>query len=194
LAYEAALQIVTSYHNAFEAGLFATLARDESLAFAERTLSFTHVFRDRSAATAPKIDRVGDAEFRRFIENIWPNGFSPMDPLSPDKAKQAAKVCARIGRAADPHGRTLPIQIQCGKIAASRPLGSVHKRIAVPPPQLANRAAGGCPYRNPFRARVQQRTGIHCRAMISLAMQRQGAVMSATANARRLSSNGLPIP
>jgi hypothetical protein len=74
---------VTSYHNAqsqaLESELFERLARNESSAFAERTLAFTHVFRDRSTATACKIDRVGDAELRRFIEYIWPNGFYPTD-------------------------------------------------------------------------------------------------------------------
>jgi hypothetical protein len=100
-----------SYHNAqsqpLEADLFETLARAESPApaFAERTLAFTHVFRDRSAAAASKIDLVGDAELRRFIENIWPKGFYPTDPLSPDKAKQAAKVRARLARVADPQER-----------------------------------------------------------------------------------------
>jgi hypothetical protein len=77
----------------------------ESPVFAEQTLAFSHVFRDGSAATASKIDLIGDAELRRFIENIWPNDFSPTDPLSPDKAKQAAKVCARIARVADPQER-----------------------------------------------------------------------------------------
>jgi hypothetical protein len=98
-----------SYHNAqsqaLEAELFETLARAESPAFAERTLAFTHVLRDRSAAAASKIDLVGDAELRRFIENIWPKGFYPTDLLSPDKAKQAAKVRARLARVADPQER-----------------------------------------------------------------------------------------
>jgi hypothetical protein len=111
----------------------------ESPAFAERPLAFSHVFRDRSAATASKIDLVGDAELRRFIENVWPNGFFRTAPYRRTNRSKLLR-CARASRAS-------PIR-KSGR-GRSRPLGSVHKRIAVPQPRLANREVGGCPYRNP---------------------------------------------